>query len=306
MMARLDLDAIRRDNPLPAIAGAVVKLRVAGGEWKGCCPFHSEKSPSFTIFDGGKRFQCFGCGAGGDVIDFVQSLHGVGLRDAATMLGAGELPVVELQSRQVVANEESDRSAEALAIWRAAVPVEGTPAETYLRWRGITIPAPLSLRYAVLPYGRGGSEHPCLVACVSSPEGPLQGIQRVFLAANGRGKADVPKPKLSLGKVSGGAIRLAPLDGGELVVCEGPEDGLSLLQAIGRPVWVAAGASMLPAMRFPDTVRQIAIGADNDHAGKAAAVKAGEAFAHRGASVRVFYPSPGFKDHNDELRECRI
>ena len=210
---RYDLAAIRRNNPLPTIVGAVTKLKVAGSEWKACCPFHSEKTPSFTIFSDGERYHCFGCGVGGDVIDFVQSLHGVALPDAAAMLGAGELPVVELQlSRNLRNNSRDDRVGEALAIWRAAVPVEGTVAETYLRWRGITIPAPMSLRYAVLPYGRRGSEHPCLVACVSSPEGPLQGIQRVFLAADGRGKADVPKPKLSLGKVAGGAIRLGPLD----------------------------------------------------------------------------------------------
>lgn len=304
MTARYDLDAIRRDYPLPAIVGAVAKLKPSGSEWKACCPLHNERTPSFTIFDNGRRFQCFGCGSGGDVLDFVGLLHGVGLREAAAMLGAGDKPTAPVAP--VRERETSDRTAEALAIWQAAGPVEGTVAEAYLRWRGITIPAPMSLRYAVLPYGRDGSEYPCLVACVSSPEGPLQGIQRVFLAPDGKGKADVPKPKLSLGKVSGGAIRLAPLDGGELVVCEGPEDGLSLLQAVGRPVWVSAGASMLPAMRFPDSVRQVAIGADNDNAGKEAARKAAEAFALRGASVRVFYPSPGFKDHNDELRGCRV
>lgn len=302
--ARLDLDAIRLANPLPAIAGAVVKLRSVGGEWKACCPFHQDRSPSFTIFDSGRRFQCFGCGAAGDVLDFVQRLHGVGLRDAAEMLGGGDLPTVEIAPAALAREPEPDRTGEALAIWQAGIPVEGTPAETYLRSRGITVEAPLSLRYAELPYGRGDN-HPCLVCCVSSPEGPLQGIQRIYLASDGRGKLAVAKPKLSLGKVAGGAIRLGPLDGGELLVCEGPEDGLSLLQALGRPVWVAAGASMLAAMRFPDAVRSVAVGGDADDAGRAAARKAAEAFAQRGIGARVFFPSPGFKDHNDELRGCR-
>lgn len=300
MNALIDLDSIRQANPLPAVAGAVVKLRQAGAEWKACCPFHQDRSPSFTIFDGGLRFMCFGCGAHGDVLDFVGRLHGVGLRDAAAMLSGGELPSVEIA--RLPKPERDSRTEEALAIWRAAGPVEGTPAEKYLRWRGITIDAPLSLRYAALPYGRGGKAIPCLVCCVSSPEGPLQGIQRIFLAADGRGKADVPAPKLSLGKVSGGAIRLGPLDGGELVVCEGPEDGLSLLQVLGRPVWVAAGASMLPAMRFPDTVRTVAIGGDGDEPGRLAARKAAEAFARRGVSARVFFPTAG-KDFNQELME---
>lgn len=94
--ARLDLAAIRQSHPLPTVAGAVVKLRRAGNEWKGCCPFHQDRSPSFTIYSGGERFQCFGCGASGDVLDFIKLQHGVGLREAAEMLGGGDLPTVEI------------------------------------------------------------------------------------------------------------------------------------------------------------------------------------------------------------------
>jgi DNA primase len=298
--APLDLAAIRQAHPLPAVAGGVVKLHRAGNEWKACCPFHQDRSPSFTIYSGGERFQCFGCGASGDVLDFIQRLHGVGLRDAAEMLGGGELPSVVLPA--IPANDQGDRADEALSIWRAAVPVTGTLAETYLRWRGITVEPPISLRYAELPYGRRGPALPCLVCCVSSPKGPVQGIQRIYLAAHGRGKLDVAKPKLSLGKVSGGAIRLAPLDDSELVVCEGPETGLSLLQVLARPVWVAAGASMLPAMRFPPSVRRVAVGGDNDEAGRAAAYKSAEAFALRGIEARVFFPVAG-NDFNDAIQE---
>ena len=56
----IDIDAIRCDNPLPDVAARIVDLRPAGKEWVACCPFHSDRSPSFTIFDDGRRFQCFG------------------------------------------------------------------------------------------------------------------------------------------------------------------------------------------------------------------------------------------------------
>lgn len=106
--------------------------------------------------------------------------------------------------------------------------------------------------------------------------------------------------------MAGGAIRLGDLDaGGTVTVCEGPEDGLSLLEVLGPPVWVAAGASMLPAMMFPPEVRSVVIGADNDDAGDTAARKAALAFALRGLSVRIIHPLPGFKDFNDELRGGR-
>lgn len=46
------------------------------------CPFHSEKTPSLSAYDGGKRWKCFGCGEGGDVIRFVMLLHGINFRQA--------------------------------------------------------------------------------------------------------------------------------------------------------------------------------------------------------------------------------
>ncbi len=296
----IDLDAIKQSHALPEVVGAVVKLQRAGREWKACCPLHNDRSPSFTIFDDGKRFQCFGCGASGDVLDFIGALHGVGLREAAEMLTGGDLPKVELPRLPPV-DDASDRVDEARSIWRAAGPVEGTPGEAYLRWRGISIAAPLSVRYSVLPYGRRGRTLPCLVCCVSSPDGPLQGIQRTYLADDGRGKADVPAPKLSLGRVSGGAIRLAAL-APKLVVCEGFEDGMALRQELGASVWVAAGSAMLPSMRFPDPVREVAVGGDNDDAGREAAARAAEAFSLRGLRSSVFFPSAPHKDFNDQLR----
>jgi len=129
----------------------------------------------------------------------------------------------------------------------------------------------------------------------------LQGIQRIFLAPDGRGKAAVPAPKLSLGRIRGGAVRLAGLDDGELIVTEGPETGLSLLQTLGRPVWVACGGSMLPAMRFPPSVRAVAIGGDNDDAGRAKAEEAAEVFSRRGIGTRIFYPPAPYADFNDIL-----
>lgn len=299
-MSLLDVMAIRTAHPLPAIAGASVKLFKAGNEFKGCCPFHDDRSPSFTIFANGQRFYCFGCGATGDVLDFVQRAHRVDLRTAADMLCGGNLPSVEI-APVVESGPGPDRSGEALEIWRNAVPVEGTEAERYLRFRGLHLPIPRSIRFARLRYGKRGPERPCLVACVGSVDNKIVGIQRTFLNEAGTGKASVPKAKLSLGHVAGGAIRLAPA-ASDLIVCEGLEDGLTLMQELGRAVWVAAGASMLPKMQFPVGVRKVAIGGDGDQAGRDAAGAAASAYAERGLSTRVFFPVDGFKDFNDELR----
>ena len=300
---RLDLDAIRRDYPLPdVIAGAGVVLKRKGNELVGLCPFHSEKSPSFTVFNGGQRFHCFGCGTGGDVLDFVQALHGVGLREAGELLGGSELPVVSLPPPP--AADRADRTGDAVAIWNAASPIGGTPAETYLRGRAIRMPLPDSLRFASLPYGKRGAEHPCLVAAISDDGGQIVGIQRTYLAPNGKGKADVPKAKLSLGRVTGGAVRLTP-PARTLIFCEGVEDALSIIQCIGRAAWATCGTSNLGKVDFPLMCEEIVIGADNDEPGEAAAQKAARAYAERGCKVRIIRPLPGFNDFNAELQEAR-
>jgi DNA primase len=299
-MALLDLDAIKLANPLPQVASSVgLKLKSVRGELVGCCPFHEERSPSFTIFDGGRKFHCFGCGASGDVLDFLSKLRGVGLREAARILTGGSLPSIHVQPIPV--KEKADRLDEARAIWRAAQPVHGTLAETYLRSRGIHLRIPDSIRFSRLRYGKHGPEHPCVVAAIASADNRLIGIQRTYLAESGRSKADVPKAKLSLGRVSGGAIRLAPA-ARSMMVCEGLEDGLTLMQELGRAVWVAAGAGNMPNMHFPAGVQSVAIGGDNDDTGRREARKAADAYPERGIQARTFFPIEG-KDFNAELME---
>nr|WP_238339173.1 CHC2 zinc finger domain-containing protein [Novosphingobium ginsenosidimutans] len=289
---------------MPAIAGKLVKLKLAGAEFKGCCPFHADRTPSFTIYSGGQRFQCFGCGAAGDVLDFVRRAYSVSLPEAAQILEAGNVPRAAVSGSKLAALEKRDRSPEALAVWQRAEAAAGTLAEAYLRSRGINPPYPAALRFLRLPCGNLG-QTPCLICAVQDVGGAVTGIQRIFLAQDGQGKADLPKPKLSLGAIKGGAIRLGDLDGsGCLTVCEGPEDGLSLLEIMGGPVWVSAGTTFLPAMQFPPEVRSIVIGADNDSAGREAADKAARAFVERGLSVRIIRPLPDCKDFNDELRSA--
>lgn len=76
---RLDFDKIRADNPLPeVIIRSGVDLKKNGNEYIACCPFHADKTPSFTVFHGktGWNYMCFGCGANGDVIDFAREHYG--------------------------------------------------------------------------------------------------------------------------------------------------------------------------------------------------------------------------------------
>ena len=62
---------IRDRNDIENVIGGFVDLKRTGTNVKGLCPFHNEKTPSFTVFPATQSFYCFGCGAGGDVITFI-------------------------------------------------------------------------------------------------------------------------------------------------------------------------------------------------------------------------------------------
>lgn len=294
---------------------AGVKLQRAGREWKGCCPFHPDKSPSFTIYADDRRWFCFGCGLQGDVLDFVQRAYGVKLLEAIGMLDGGAL--AELEQQRPPAAPKKNLRGVADRIVRESVPIEGTPAEAYLRGRRISMPLPHTLRFARLAppkiegngvlEANGPGPLPTLVAIVTDPAGVLVGIQRTYLTEDGCKAATTDakgKVKYSLGNVIGGSIQLG-LAAASILVTEGLEDGLTLAQALGRSVWVAAGTSMLPQMVLPDVVRAVVIGADGDEGGKVAAAKAAEAFTASGRAVRVMPPKPPYKDFNAELMGSR-
>ena len=71
------IDEIRRRNDIEEVIGKYVQLKRAGRNLVGLCPFHGEKTPSFTVFPQSSSYYCFGCGAGGDVFSFVMQTEGL-------------------------------------------------------------------------------------------------------------------------------------------------------------------------------------------------------------------------------------
>ena len=86
--ARLDIPALKaRHHLAELVEESGVTLRGRGRVRQGVCPFHEEGEGSFTVYGDSERFYCFGCGAGGDVLDFVQRMEGIGLPEAMRRLG---------------------------------------------------------------------------------------------------------------------------------------------------------------------------------------------------------------------------
>ena len=157
---------------------------------------------------------------------------GCGFADLARALGLapGDFtrpdPAEIARAGAMALAEAEKRARQALAVWTEAKPIVGTPAETYLRGRGLTLDLPATLRFHPAAW-HGASARP-LPAMVALVEGcSLPAVHRTYLSPDGSGKAAVEPAKAMLGGVQGGAVRLLQAQG-RLVVAEGIETALSL------------------------------------------------------------------------------
>ena len=266
-----------------------------------CCPAHGDRRPSLTLADAPDGRLFLHCKTGCDFRDVLAALRGRGLVDRH----APPQPPEPSEMARRRAEEEAEavkREKQALAVWREAVPVHDTIAETYLRGRGITCPLPDSLRFhPACWHGATAQRLPALVARVDGL--PRLAVHRTYLRADGTAKADVEPPKAMLGAALGGAVRLT--DGqGPLVVAEGIETALSLPSGLLRgpaTVWAALSAAGIAGLRLPGGIpHKLTIAPDGDTAGLEAAHKLAERATALGWAVSLL-PAPDGRDWNDIL-----
>src|SRR3954464_4696375 len=138
------LDELRGRTSLSALVGRSVKLAKAGREWKACCPFHNEKTPSFYVNDDKDFWHCFGCGVHGDAIRWLTDARGLPFMDAVKELAeaAGmEVPAPDPRWQEKTEREAGlyDVMAAAQAWFEAQLAgMEGGEARAYLERRGIS------------------------------------------------------------------------------------------------------------------------------------------------------------------------
>jgi DNA primase len=136
------LEELRARTPLATVVGRRVRLVRSGRQWKGNCPFHNEKTPSFQVYD--DHYHCFGCGEHGDAIGFVMRCQGVGFMEAVEQL-AGEAGM-EVPKPTPEAAEAEKRRLDLHAVLDAAqtsfrrrlFAPEGRAGLDYLRGRGLS------------------------------------------------------------------------------------------------------------------------------------------------------------------------
>ncbi len=156
------IDEVRFATDIVGVVSDYVTLKKSGRNYFGLCPFHSEKSPSFSVNADKQIFHCFGCGAGGSAFAFVQKIEGVGFPEAVRSLAkrAGiALPEAEPEDRAIAQEKEALYYANQLAaeffkqiLWSD----EGKLGREYLQKRGFSDEALHAFHVGFAPSGWEG------------------------------------------------------------------------------------------------------------------------------------------------------
>ncbi|MFN8588018.1 MAG: DNA primase [Candidatus Eisenbacteria bacterium] len=151
------VERVRAASDIVEVIGQHVPLKRSGRNWMGVCPFHQEKSPSFSVNAERQFYHCFGCKAGGDVFKYIQETEKVGFLEAVELLSrrAG-IAVPERRSTgggtRAPLLEALDAAASAYEAWLGD-PSTGAIARAYLDKRGITRDTQREFRIGYAPPG---------------------------------------------------------------------------------------------------------------------------------------------------------
>ncbi|WP_336970336.1 DNA primase [Sphingobium aromaticiconvertens] len=155
------LDELRARTTLSTLIGRTTKVQKAGREYKACCPFHNEKTPSFTINDEKGFYHCFGCGAHGDAIRWMTDQRGLPFMEAVKELAqaAGmEVPAADPRAakRAEQAKGLHDVMAAAQGFFEEQLAgAEGAEARAYLQRRGMRDATRRTFGFGYSPDSRG-------------------------------------------------------------------------------------------------------------------------------------------------------
>lgn len=139
---RGSVDSIKERLDIVEIVGSYLKLEKAGASYKGKCPFHNEKTPSFLVSSVRQNYYCFGCGAKGDIFTFIQEVEGLDFKGALRFLA--EKAGIQVEYTHDSSGQDQTEKEKILNILEEAALffegnlTESTEGKEYLRARGLT------------------------------------------------------------------------------------------------------------------------------------------------------------------------
>jgi len=135
------LAELRMAADIVEVIGDHTRLKKAGRSWKGLCPFHNERTPSFTVDRDKGLYHCFGCGAGGDVIHFVRQIDRLEFPEAVEALAGRFGVTIPRRERRGPRDDRREKLFEAVSaaerFYRERLDKPGNAAATYLEGRGV-------------------------------------------------------------------------------------------------------------------------------------------------------------------------
>jgi phage/plasmid primase-like uncharacterized protein len=222
--------AIKAMNPIADIVGARIKLIKKGSEYEGLCPFHGEKTPSFTVNDAKGFYHCFGCGAHGDVIDFLAAYEKIDTSAALAILSGGADIKLTPQDQAEYKRALGEREAASRAAQKAA------SADAERRWEA----APLAgdnhpyLTRKVIPAHTARLCGNRLLLPVYDAQGDILSVQTIPPDKSGRKLFHPGAP------TKGGRMMIGlNFNLGRTIICEGFATGASIYDAMPEQVCVA-------------------------------------------------------------------
>ncbi len=321
------------------VIGQVVALKKAGSNYKGICPFHNEKTPSFVVSETKQIFTCFGCGASGDVFEFVKRYYNLDFSSALEKLAKQYGITIEYSSSQ--SNEKKDRLYEinrlAARFFFKGIANAASPGYKYMTGRGISFDTikKFGIGYAddkwdsLYKYmiAQGIDEETLMeIGLISKSKGKYYDKFRnrvIFPIINTRGKVigfggriigdgnpkylNSPESSIFLKKNNLYGLNLARQEISKAdcaILVEGYMDVVSLYQSGIKNVSASLGTALTEnqARMLKRYTRNVVLSYDSDNAGQAAALRGIDILHNEGCKARVLHVTDG-KDPDEFVKK---
>lgn len=321
------IDEVKNSNDIVDVISQYMALKRSGRNYFGLCPFHNEKSPSFSVSPDKQIFHCFGCGVGGNVIHFISKIEGIGFRESLEFLAerAGiTLPVLEQDKdnklQQLAAKVYEINKVAAYFYHENLYKPTSKLAQEYVKKRKLDNN---TLKNFVIGYSgnfdelyrvlkqKGFSDSEILSSDLVNQNQngrfidrfrnrlmfPIQDVRGRFIAFGGR-VLDDSKPKYinspenivyHKGRHLFGLYNAKKADTSKIIIVEGYMDAISLHQRGITNAVASLGTALTEAQGrlLRRSSEQIIIGYDSDGAGQAATMRGLEILSNLGCDVRI-------------------
>ncbi|MDY2959658.1 MAG: DNA primase [Hornefia sp.] len=337
-ISQSSIENLKNQIDIVDVIGQVVQLKRAGSNHKGICPFHNEKTPSFVVSEQKQYFTCFGCGASGDVIEFVKRYYNMDFSEACEKIADEYGITLEKNGGYDNRNEYYEINRLAAQFFYDSFTKKANKGYSYMKSRGISssILKKFGIGYADKEWdslyrhlkSKGIEEKKMQeLGLISNSKGkyydrfrnrvmfPIINTSGKVIGFGGRAIDDGDEPKYLNSPESGifqkknnlyglNISRQAAGKQGKIILVEGYMDVISLFQSGIENVAASLGTALTEnqAKLLNRYVKEVVLSYDSDSAGRKAALRGIEILRNENSKVKVLHVTDG-KDPDDYVKK---